>query len=107
MDGGEEFSERDLGHLEESVWDLKVVGFVVVQVEHAEELRVSAHAQLLVAGHPLSERLASELLHLDVEELAEITEPLDELGGDAAIELYVWEEDLQGVGAGVARVEEH
>ena len=67
--------------------NLKVVGLVVVHVERPEELGVTAHRQLVCRGHPLVDRLPGELLHLNVVELPEVAEPLDQLGGDASIEL--------------------
>ena len=58
-----------------------------MHVEHPEEFGVAAHCQLICGSHTLIDRLPGELLHLDVVELPEVAEPLDQLGGDAAIEL--------------------
>lgn len=38
-------------------------------------------------GESLADSLSGESLHLDVEELSEVTEPLNHLGGHAAVEL--------------------
>lgn len=78
--GGDSCGTKASAHLE-------VVGLVVVHVERPEELGVAAHHQLLRGGHALVDGLPGELLHLDVVELPEVAEPLDQLGGDAAIEL--------------------
>ena len=48
---------------------LDVVVPVVVQVEHAQQLAVGRHGQLLRLLDALAERLAGVLLHLDVEKL--------------------------------------
>jgi len=58
-----------------------------VHVEHPEEIGVAAHHQLVGGGHALVDALPGELLHLDVVELPEVAEPLDQLGGDAAVKL--------------------
>ena len=58
-----------------------------MHVEGSEELAVAADAQLLASGDSVVDGLAGELLHLDVVELPEVAEPLDQLGGDAAVEL--------------------
>ena len=42
---------------------------VVVQVEHAQQLAVGRHSQLLCLLYTLAERLAGVLLHLNVEKL--------------------------------------
>ena len=58
-----------------------------MHVEGSEELAVAADAQLLASGDSVVDGLAGELLHLDVVELPEVAEPLDQLGGYAAVEL--------------------
>lgn len=73
--------------------DLKVAGFVVVRAENPEEFRLSPHSETLHVGHSGHECVSSKLLHLDVVKLAEVAEPLDELGGDAACELRASQED--------------
>ena len=79
------YQRRLSGHILSSY--LEVVGLVVVHVERPEELGLAAHRQLLHAGHALVDGLPGELLHLDVVELPEVAEPLDQLRGDAAVEL--------------------
>lgn len=93
-DGVEELSERDLGDLQKAVRHLEVVGLVVVHVEGPEQLTVAADAELVRTGHPVVDGLPGELLHLDVVELPEVTEPLDQLRRDAAVELYIREVHL-------------
>lgn len=66
---------------------LKVICFVVVHVEGSVQLAVSGDGQLFCAGDPVIDGLTRVLLHLNVVKLAEIAEPLDELGGDASVEL--------------------
>ena len=58
-----------------------------MHVEGPEELAVAADTQLLASGETVVDCLAGEFLHLNVVELPEVAEPLDQLGGDAAIEL--------------------
>ena len=58
-----------------------------MHVEGSEELAVAADTQLLAPGDSVVDGLAGELLHLDVVELPEVAEPLDQLGGYAAVEL--------------------
>lgn len=66
---------------------LEVIGFVVVHVEGSEQLRVSADGHVFHIRDAVHYGLAGKLLHLDVVKLPEVTEPFDELRGDAAIEL--------------------
>ena len=66
---------------------VKVVGFVVVHVQCPEQLWVPANCNVFDIADAVNDGLAGELLHLDVVELPEVTEPLDQLGGDAAVEL--------------------
>ncbi len=66
---------------------LEVVGFVVVHVEGTEELGLSGDGYVFHIINAIYDGLTSELLHLDVVELSEVTEPLDQLWRDAAIEL--------------------
>lgn len=73
---------------------MKVVGFIVVHVQCPEELRVPANWDVFDVGDAVNDGLAGKLLHLDVVELPEVTEPLDQLRGDAAIKLEVERKDL-------------
>ena len=66
---------------------VEVVGFVVVHVQCPEQLWVPANCNVFDIADAVNDGLAGELLHLDVVELPEVTEPLDQLGGDAAVEL--------------------
>lgn len=91
------------------------VALIVVHVQYAVELRVTAHSQLTlpaqarcaIPGEGLSDSLACKPLHLDVEELSEVTEPFNHLGGHTAVKLDIREVRLQSVGAGIPSVEEH
>lgn len=85
--GTEELLKSDFGDLQEPVWNLEVVGFIVVHVEGAEELGLSGDGYVFDIINAVYDGLTSELLHLDVVELSEVTEPLDQLRRDAAIEL--------------------
>lgn len=78
-----------------------------MHVEGSVQLAVSGDGQLFCAGDPVIDGLTRVLLHLNVVKLAEIAEPLDELGGDASVELHIREVGLQHVGAGVTGVKEH
>lgn len=93
-DGVKELSERDFGDLQEAIRHLEVVGLVVVHVEGSEQLAVAADAEFVRPGHAVVDGLPGELLHLDVVELPEVTEPLDQLRRDAAVELYIREVHL-------------
>lgn len=66
---------------------LKVIRFVVVHVEGSVQLTVSGDGQLFGAGDPIVDGLTRILLHLNIVKLTEIAEPLDELGGNASVEL--------------------
>lgn len=66
---------------------MKIIGFVVVHVQRPEELRVPADCDVFDIGDAVNDGLAGELLHLNVIKLPEVTEPLDQLRGDAAVEL--------------------
>lgn len=80
-----------------------------MHVKNAVKLRVPAQAQCSIPGRcePLSGCLAGKALHLDIEELPEVTEPLNQLGCDTAIELDIREKCFECAGAGVACVKEH
>lgn len=69
--------------------DLVIIALIVVHVKNAVKLRVPAEAQCSFPGRckPLSGCLPGKALHLDVEELPEVTEPLNQLGCDTTIEL--------------------
>ena len=58
---------------------LKVIGLVVVNVDHTEDLRVPGYREVVRAGRAICQSLPGKLFHLDVVELAEVAEPLDEL----------------------------
>lgn len=66
---------------------MKIVGFVVVHVQRPEEFWVPADRDVFDIGDAVNDGLAGELLHLNVIELPEVTEPLDQLRGDATVEL--------------------
>lgn len=66
---------------------LKVIGLVVVHVQGPVQLAVSGDGQLFRTGDPVVDGLTCVLLHLNVVKLTEIAEPLDELRGDASVEL--------------------
>ena len=66
---------------------MEVVGFIVVHVQSPEQLRVPANCHVFDVTDAIDDGLAGKLLHLDVVELPEVTEPLDQLRGDAAVEL--------------------
>lgn len=108
-------SQSHLRYLDEPLRYLVDVTFIVVHVQYAVQLRVTTHSQLIVPGQTrcafpgerLADGLAREALHLDVEELPEVAEPFDHLGGHTAVKLDIREIGLECVGAGVAGVEEH
>lgn len=58
-----------------------------MHVEGTEKLRVPGDLEGASIHNALHQGLPGKLLHLDVVKLAEVAEPLDELGGDAAAEL--------------------
>jgi len=66
---------------------MEVIGFIVVHVQCPEELWVPANRNVFDVADSVNNGLAGKLLHLDVVELPEVTEPLDQLRCDAAIEL--------------------
>lgn len=66
---------------------VEVIGFIVVHVQCPEQLWVPANCNVFDIIDAVNNGLAGKLLHLDVVELSEVTEPLDQLGGDAAVEL--------------------
>lgn len=70
-----------------SISYLEIIGFIVVHVESSEQFWFSSHSQTSHVGHSFYESVSGKLLHLDVVKLPEVTEPLDELRGDAAREL--------------------
>lgn len=58
-----------------------------MHVEGTEQLWLSGDGYVFHIVNAIYDGLTSKLLHLDVVELSEVTEPLDQLGRDAAIEL--------------------
>lgn len=66
---------------------LKVICFVVVHVEGSVQLTIPGDGQLFCAGNSIIDGLTRILLHLNIVKLTEIAEPLDELGGNASVEL--------------------
>lgn len=77
---------REISHTETH---LVIIALVVVHVQNAKELRVPAQTQTPLSGwdRTLTSCLARKALHLNVEELAEVTKPLNELRGDTAVKL--------------------
>ena len=73
---------------------VEVIGFVVVHVQRPEQLRVPANRHVFDITDAVDDGLAGKLLHLDVVELPEVTEPLDQLRGDAAVELEMKRENM-------------
>lgn len=66
---------------------LKIICFIVVHVQSPVQLTVSGYRQLLSARDPVVDGLPCILLHLNVVKLTEIAKPLDELRGNASVEL--------------------
>lgn len=66
---------------------LKIIRFIVVHVQGPVQLTVSGYRQLLSARDPVVDGLPRILLHLNVVKLTEIAKPLDELRGNASVEL--------------------
>lgn len=66
---------------------LKVIRFIVVHVQSPVELTVSGYGQLFSTGDSIVDGLTCVLLHLNVVKLTEIAKPLDELRGNASVEL--------------------
>lgn len=66
---------------------LKIICFIVVHVQGPVQLTVSGYRQLLSACDPVVDGLPRILLHLNVVKLTEIAKPLDELRGNASVEL--------------------
>lgn len=66
---------------------LKIIRFIVVHVQGPVQLTVSGYRQLLRARDPVVDGLPRVLLHLNVVKLTEIAKPLDELRGNASVEL--------------------
>lgn len=66
---------------------LKVISLVIMHIESSKKFRVTENHQHFGIGDSIGNRLPGKLLHLDVIELAKVAEPLDHLGGDAAVEL--------------------
>lgn len=60
-----------------------------MHVQGSKQLRVPADGHVFDVTDAIDDGLAGKLLHLDVVELPEVTEPLDELRGDATVELGV------------------
>ena len=69
------------------VFYLEVIAFVVMHIKTSEEFRVSAHCQFSHISDSFHQGMAGKLLHLDVVEFSEVTEPFDELRRDTAREL--------------------
>lgn len=113
--GGIKLPQSHLRHLDEPLWDLVDVAFIVVHVQYAVKLSVTAHSQLALSaqtrctfpGESLADCLPCKALHLDVEELSEVAEPFNHLGGHTAVKLDIREVSLEGIGAGISCVEEH
>jgi hypothetical protein len=80
---------------------------VVMGVESAEKLTVRVDVYLVGANDTIGQVLSRVLLHLDVEELAKVAEPLDELSGVGLVELDVGKVVAENGGARVARKEKH
>lgn len=78
--------------------DLVVIALVVVHVQNAKELRVSTQTQSPLSGcdRTLTSCLTRKAFHLNVEELPEVTKPLNELRGDAAVKLWKRMTKIQG-----------
>lgn len=66
---------------------LKVICFIVVHVQSPVQLTVSGYGQLFSTGDSIVDGLPCILLHLNVVKLTEIAKPLDELRGNASVEL--------------------
>lgn len=66
---------------------LKVICFIVVHVQSPVQLTVSGYRQLFSTGDSIVDGLPRILLHLNVVKLTEIAKPLDELRGNASVEL--------------------
>lgn len=66
---------------------LKVICFIVVHVQSPVQLTVSGYRQLFGTGDSIVDGLTRVLLHLNVVKLTEIAKPLDELRGNASVEL--------------------
>lgn len=66
---------------------LKVICFIVVHVQSPVQLTVSGYRQLFSTGDSVVDGLTRVLLHLNVVKLTEIAKPLDELRGNASVEL--------------------
>lgn len=60
---------------------LELIVAIVVWVEDAKDLTVKVDVYVVAVFAALGQELPRVLFHLNVEELAEIGEPLDELGG--------------------------
>lgn len=86
-----------------------------MHVQYAVKLCVTAHSQLTLSaqtrctipGESLADSLSCKALHLDIEELSEVAEPFNHLGGHAAVKLDIREVSLECIGAGIPCVEEH
>ena len=66
---------------------LKVVSLVVVRIEGSKKFWVTKNHQHFGVCDTIGNRLPGKFLHLYVIKLTEVAEPLDHLGGDAAVEL--------------------
>ncbi len=76
-----------------------------MHVEDTEELGLSGDGHVFHIINAVDDGLASELLHLDVVELSEVTEPLDQLWRDAAVELNTG--DIRQMNADVKELQKH
>lgn len=102
-------------NLNKPLWHLVHITFVIVHVQYAVKLCITTHPQLILSGQAwctipgesLTDSLSCKTLHLDVEELSEVTEPFNHLGGHTAVKLDVGEVCLECIGAWIAGVEEH
>lgn len=84
-------SQRECPH--QTSWDLskwsylKVISLVIVHIESSKQFWVTENHQHFGICDTIWNRLPGKFLHLDVIELTKVAEPLDHLGGNAAVEL--------------------
>ena len=85
-------SQREGTH--QTSWDpntwsyLKVVSLIIVHIESSKKLRVAENHQHFGICDTIWNCLPGKFLHLDIIKLTKVAEPLDHLGGNAAVELY-------------------